>query len=180
LRRAEDIVPIPQQVTLAGRSVHRVGYGAMQLTDHDGLVVGPDEATAILRAALAQGVDHFDTAEFYGDGALNRLLGREVAREDVVIATKIGARPDPRTRLRPAQRPAELRDQVEANLASLRADRLDLVAVTPAQLGLAWHLHHYERTLLIPGTRSRAHLAENMAVAGIELPHEILTFLKNT
>jgi pyridoxine 4-dehydrogenase len=271
---------------LAGRRVARIGFGVMQLGRS---AIGKDAALAILRQAVGAGVNHLDTAQFYG--ACNELIREALAPygEDLVLVTKVGAVRDPDAKplpLVPAQRPAELRAQVEANLASLGADQLGVVnlrrldaapgliaegeqlvdlddqlaelaalrdagkiggiglsnvsatqlrqalpagiacvqnsysvldrtaepvldrcrehgiawvpffplgssgfgnmprvtdnptvigiaaelGATPAQVGLAWQLAHYDRTLLIPGTANPAHLAENLAVGAIELP----------
>jgi aryl-alcohol dehydrogenase-like predicted oxidoreductase len=113
--------------TLAGRTVSRVGYGAMQLRRLEG---DPAAASALLRRAVELGVDHVDTAEFYGDGFVNGII-REVLRpgDDVLVATKVGATPDPGgpLPLRAAQRPEELRASVEDNLKSLGTDRIPLV-----------------------------------------------------
>ncbi|MFC8732324.1 aldo/keto reductase [Luteimicrobium sp. NPDC057192] len=274
----------PTTFELAGRPVRRVGYGAMGL---ERLADDPATAVHLLREVVASGVNHVDTADFYGDSTANTFL-REALRpdDDVVVATKIGAvratsGPVP---LRSAQRPAELRAAVEDNLRSLGRDRLDLVylrrldvrpglvaegdqivpvedqlaelvalrdagvvgaiglsavseevlraalpagivavqngynvlaresepmldlarregiawvpffplgsgfadlpkvveqpevtaaatrlGATPAQVGLAWLLHHAPNTLLIPGTRSSVHLAENLAAADLAL-----------
>lgn len=269
---------------LAGHDVARIGYGAMQLT-HGGRV-RPDDAVAVLRLAVASGVNHFDTAYFYGAGTCNDLIRQALAPypENVVVATKVGAADTTEGGLVPAQRPAELREQVEANLASLGVERLDLVylrrldhapgiiaegeqkvdmddqlaelaalreagkigsialsnvdaiqlrqalsvgieavqnaynmldratepvldicrdhaiawipyfplgsafpgvpkvtendtvvavadelGVTASQVGLAWLLANYERTVLIPGTTRPAHLAENLAALDVEL-----------
>ncbi len=271
-------------VPLAGRDVARIGYGAMQLT-HGGHVA-PETAVAVLRQAAASGVNHVDTAYFYGAGACNAFIREALAPypEDLVVATKVGAANTPDGGLVPAQRPEELRRQVEANLASLGVERLDMVylrrldfapgiiaegqqkadlddqlaelatlrqagkigsialsnvdagqlrhalaagieavqnaynlldratepvleacrehgvawipyiplgsslpgrpqvtrdatvlavarelGVTAPQVALAWLLARYERTLLIPGTASPGHLAENMAAANVEL-----------
>jgi pyridoxine 4-dehydrogenase len=273
-------------VTLAGRPVARIGFGVMQL-ERSG--VGKDAALAILRQAAGAGVNHLDTAQFYG--ACNELIREALAPydDDLVLATKVGAVRDANAKplpLVPAQRPDELRAQVEANLAALGTDRLGVVnlrrldakpgiiaegeqrvdlddqlaelnalrdagkidgiglsnvsagqlrqalpagiacvqnlysaldrtaepvldlcrehdiawipffplgsagfastlrvtddatvaaiaaelGVTPAQVGLAWQLAHYDRTLLIPGTANPAHLAENLAAGDIKLP----------
>lgn len=121
--------------TLAGRTVSRIGYGAMQLEKlhHD-----PDAGVALLRRAFELGVDHVDTAEFYGDGFVNSLVRRAVAdRDDIVVATKVGADPDRigPIPLKPAQRPDEIRASVHANLASLGVDRLDLVNLRRLDVG---------------------------------------------
>ncbi|SFO19727.1 Predicted oxidoreductase [Actinomadura madurae] len=113
--------------TFAGRTVSRAGYGALQL---DRLHDRRDEAVALLRRAVALGVDHVDTAEFYGFGFANAVI-REALRpeDDVLVVTKVGAEPDPggRLPLRIAQRPEQLRAGVEANLRSLGLDRLPVV-----------------------------------------------------
>jgi aryl-alcohol dehydrogenase-like predicted oxidoreductase len=273
-------------VPLAGRPVARVGFGVMQL-ERSG--VGKDAALAILRQAADAGVNHFDTAQFYGP--CNELIREALAPydDDLVLATKVGAAWDAGAKplpLIPAQRPDELRAQVEANLAALGTERLGVVnlrrldarpgiiaegeqrvdlddqlaeldalrnegkidgiglsnvsagqlrqalpagiacvqnlysaldrtaepvldlcrehdiawvpffplgsagfastlrvtddptvaviaaqlGVTPAQVGLAWQLAHYDRTLLIPGTANPAHLAENLAAGDVKLP----------
>src|SRR5947208_2868970 len=79
--------------TLGDRTVKRLGYGAMQLAGPGG--VGPPKdregALAVLREAVATGVDHIDTSDFYGPHITNQLM-REAYPEDLVIVTKIGAR----------------------------------------------------------------------------------------
>lgn len=116
---------MPSTAPLAGRTVTRVGYGAMQL---ERLRDDRAAAVALLRRALDLGVDHLDTADFYGHGFVNDVI-REVAGDDVLVATKVGADPDPDgpIPLRLAQRPEQLRASVEANLRGLGTDRLDLV-----------------------------------------------------
>jgi hypothetical protein len=287
IRRTGPLTRAPGgTVTLAGRPVARIGFGVMQL-ERPG--VGKDAALAILRQAAGAGVNHLDTAQFYG--ACNELIREALAPydDDLVLATKVGAVRDADAKplpLVPAQRPGELRDQVEANLAALGTDRLGVVnlrrldakpgiiaegeqrvdlddqlaelnalrdagkidsiglsnvsagqlrqalpagiacvqnlysaldrtaepvldlcrehdiawvpffplgsagfastlrvtddptvaaiaaelGVTPAQVGLAWQLAHYDRTLLIPGTANRAHLRENLGAGDIKLP----------
>jgi aryl-alcohol dehydrogenase-like predicted oxidoreductase len=112
---------------LGGRAVSRIGYGAMQLERlHD----RRDEAVALLRRAVERGVDHVDTAEFYGSGLVNDVI-RAALRpaDDVLVVTKVGAESNPggQVRLRLAQRPEELRAGVEDNLRSLGVERLDVV-----------------------------------------------------
>lgn len=117
-------------IEFTGRVVHRVGYGAMQLS-HGRNRPSQDEAVELLRAVASLGVDHVDTAEFYGDGAVNRAIGHAFpdASDSPLIATKVGARevPGVTPALISAQHPAELREDVEANLRSLRRERVDLV-----------------------------------------------------
>lgn len=114
-------------VPLAGREVARIGYGAMQLT-HGGHVAR-ETALVVLRHAARRGVHHIDTAWFYGSGACNALIREALAPypDALVIATKLGADNGAGGGLAPAQRPGELRGQVEANLVSLGVERLDLV-----------------------------------------------------
>lgn len=112
---------------LAGRTVSRIGYGAMQLERLHG---ERGTALAILRRAVELGIDHIDTAQFYGDGFVNGLIREAIGPEDgVVIASKVGADPNPggRIPMRPAQQPQELRASVEDNLTSLGLDRIPLV-----------------------------------------------------
>jgi pyridoxine 4-dehydrogenase len=275
--------------TLAGRPVARIGFGAMQL-ERPG--VPRDAALAILRQAAGAGVNHIDTAHFYG-GA-NGLIRDALApyQDELVLVTKVGADRDAAGRLLPAQRPHELRAQVEANLAALGVDqvavvnlrrvdappgivaegeqRVDLddqlaeltglrdagkiggiglshvsaaqlaqalpagiacvqnlynvldrsaepvlqacrehsvawvpyfplgsampgrqkvsdnpavlaiaaeLGVTAGQVALGWLLAGYDRTLLIPGTSSAAHLAENLAAGAVRLPESAMAAL---
>jgi pyridoxine 4-dehydrogenase len=112
---------------LAGRPVARIGFGVMQL---ERPAVGRDAALTILRQAVGAGVNHLDTAQFYG--ACNGLIRAALAPYDdnLVLVSKVGAVRDAAAKpvpLVPAQRPAELRAQVEANLASLGAGQLSAV-----------------------------------------------------
>jgi len=112
---------------LAGRTVSRVGYGAMQL---ERLRSDRPAAVALLRRAVELGVDHVDTAQFYGDGFVNELIREAFRPEDgVLVVSKVGATPNPGQPipLRPAQRPEELRASVEDNLRSLGVDRVPVV-----------------------------------------------------
>jgi aryl-alcohol dehydrogenase-like predicted oxidoreductase len=110
---------------------NRMGYGAMQLAGPG--VFGPpknrDAAVAVLRAAVAAGVNHIDTSDFYGPHVTNQII-REALHpygEDLLIVTKVGAvRGDDASWL-PAQSPAELRRAVEDNLRNLGLDVLDVV-----------------------------------------------------
>jgi aryl-alcohol dehydrogenase-like predicted oxidoreductase len=267
--------------TLAGHPVARVGFGAMQLANVD-----TDTVVGVLRAAVDGGVNHIDTAQFYGAGTANELIRTALYpySPDLLLVSKVGAEHDEHAGLVLAQRPEQLRAEVEANLATLGVERLavvnlrradaqpgliaegdqvvdldsqlaELVAlrdagkiggiglsnvsadqlrralpagivcvqnahslvdrasepvlelcraqgiawvpffplgsafpglpkvtdqpvvlavaerlgVTAAQVGLAWHLAHYERTLLIPGTSDPGHLAENLAAGDLVL-----------
>ena len=109
---------------LAGRVVARIGFGAMQL-EHRAADRGA--ALAILRQAVGAGVNHIDTAQFY-DGC-NALIRDALSPypDDLVLVTKVGADRDASGRLIPGQRPEQLRAQVEANLAALGVEQLDVV-----------------------------------------------------
>lgn len=119
-------------VELDGRAVPRIGYGAMQLRD-----VPEEAAVAVLRRAADLGVRLIDTAAFYGPGAVNERIRTALApfADDLVIATKVGATSAPGpAELVLAQRPAELRAEVERNLRTLGVERLDLVHLRRADL----------------------------------------------
>jgi pyridoxine 4-dehydrogenase len=265
---------------LGPHRVMRVGYGAMQLEHAE-----PDAAARLLRRAIELGVDHIDTAEFYGNGLVNRTIRTALYPypDGLQLVSKVGAQHNG-TGLTPAQRPEQLRAGIEANLASLDVETLAVVnlrrvdsapgivatgeqvvdldsqlselatlrdegkiegiglsnvsvaqlrqavpagiacvqnlynllerdteptlrecerlgiawvpfcplgsafatwanvtdapvvvehatrlGISPGQAGLAWLLMHSPRTLLIPGTRSVEHLAENLETARIEL-----------
>jgi pyridoxine 4-dehydrogenase len=119
------------EVLLAGRPVARVGYGVMQLAERPGRAPLPaGEAIALLRGAVEMGVNHFDTAHFYGAGLANDLIRRALApyADDIVFVSKVGADlVDGPVPLKPAQKPQELRASVEDNLQSLGVERLAVV-----------------------------------------------------
>jgi pyridoxine 4-dehydrogenase len=287
--------PLPAYAVgrLGDQQVMRVGFGAMQL-EPAATAGGDDHAAgvAILRRAVELGVDHVDTAQFYGPGTVNELIRTALYPypEGLQLVSKVGAEPHPTARIVAAQRPEQLRAAVEANLTTLGVQRLaavnlrradaapgivatgdqvvdldsqlaELIAlrdegkiagiglsnvslaqlrqalpagivcvqnrynvleradediltecerhdvawvpffplgsafagqarvaehpvvvahaerlgITAAQAGLAWLLAHSPRTLLIAGTRSPEHLAENVAAAQIRLDAESLT-----
>src|SRR3954454_24915379 len=118
---------------LGDKPINRMGFGAMQLAGPG--VFGPPRDTgaarAVLRRAVELGVDHIDTAQFYGPDVVNELI-RETLHpypENLKLATKVGARRDARGGVLPAHRPEELLEGVEATLRSLRVERLDLVSL---------------------------------------------------
>jgi len=262
-----------------------MGFGAMQLPGRG--VSGPprdrDQALAVLRHAVEAGVNHIDTAQFYGPDVANELIHEALHPypADLVLVSKVGAARSSRGDWLPAQRPDELRKGVEENLATLELDqvpvvnlrrhegaevpfdeqldamsalvaegliggiglssvtlaeyqfaqaRIDVACVqnpynladrsdqdvfdacradgvpyvpffplgsafsadnpvlgapavreaaqrlgaTPAQVALAWLLHQAPDVLLIPGTSSLAHLAENLAAADLVLDQAAL------
>jgi pyridoxine 4-dehydrogenase len=116
---------------LGDRSVNRMGYGAMQLAGPH--VFGPpkDRAAAlgVLRTAVARGVNHIDTSDFYGPHVTNRLI-REALHpypDDLVIVTKVGAVRGDGASWIPALTPADLTRAVHDNLRNLGRDALDVV-----------------------------------------------------
>jgi len=119
--------------TLVGTSitVDRMGYGAMQLAGPG--VFGPprdvDGAIAVLREAVAAGVNHIDTSDYYGPHVTNQLIKRALYPypDDLVIVTKIGARRGEDKSWIPAMSRQELIDAVHDNLRNLGLERLDVV-----------------------------------------------------
>jgi pyridoxine 4-dehydrogenase len=116
---------------LGDRPVKRLGYGAMQLAGPG--VFGPpkdrDSALAVLREAVASGVNHIDTSDFYGPHVTNQLI-REALHPypvDLVIVTKVGARRGADKSWIPALSREDLIDGVHDNLKNLRLDILDVV-----------------------------------------------------
>jgi len=116
---------------LGDKTVRRIGFGAMQLAGPGvfGPPRDPDACRAVLRRAVELGVDHIDTSQYYGPDVVNDLI-REALHpypDDLKLVTKVGARRDDQGGWLPALAPAELRAGVEANLRSLRVERMDLV-----------------------------------------------------
>jgi pyridoxine 4-dehydrogenase len=111
--------------------VSRIGFGAMQLAGPGvfGPPADPDQAVAVLREAVELGVRHIDTAEFYGPHVTNELIHQALAPypEEVHIVTKVGAVRDPAGAWMQQLTPDGLRDQVHANLRTLKLDALDVV-----------------------------------------------------
>ncbi|RWB33136.1 MAG: aldo/keto reductase family oxidoreductase [Mesorhizobium sp.] len=273
--------------TLGDRTVKRLGYGAMQLAGPG--VFGPprdrDAALAVLREAVARGVNHIDTSDFYGPHVTNLLIREALApySDDLTIVTKIGARRGADGSWLPAFSPQALTQAVHDNLSNLGLDMLDVVnlrimfdahgpaegsieapltvlaelqrqglvrhiglsnvtsaqieearriakivcvqnqynlahrgddalidklasdgiayvpffplggfnplqsstlsgvaqrlGATPMQVALAWLLRRAPNILLIPGTSSVAHLRENLAAAGLDLPEDAVSEL---
>ena len=96
-------------------------------------VMGPardhDEAIAVLRRAVEAGVNHIDTAQFYGPNVANELINEALHpySDDLVIVTKVGSVRDEAGNWLPAQRPEQLREQVEQNLRTLGIERIGAV-----------------------------------------------------
>jgi aryl-alcohol dehydrogenase-like predicted oxidoreductase len=116
---------------LGDRTVRRMGYGAMQLAGPG--VFGPPKdraaALAVLREAVASGVDHIDTSDFYGPHVTNQLI-REALHpypDDLAIVTKVGAVRGADASWSPARKPADITAAVHDNLRNLGRDVLDVV-----------------------------------------------------
>ena len=116
---------------LGDRTISRMGYGAMQLAGPG--VFGPpkdhDAALAVLREAVASGVDHIDTSDFYGPHVTNQLI-REALHPyptDLVIVTKVGAIRGADASWNPAHAPAQLVSAVHDNLRNLGVEAIDVV-----------------------------------------------------
>ncbi|TNC27615.1 aldo/keto reductase [Amycolatopsis alkalitolerans] len=157
----------PAGVTRAGgaarlgdRTVSRIGFGAMQL---ERLHADRAAAISLLRRVVELGVDHVDTAQFYGDGFANGVIRDAFRPEDgVVIVSKVGADPNPggAVRLRPAQRPEQLQASVEDNLKSLGLDQIPVMNLRRLDTG--------------PGLR-----AEADQVVGIDDQLAVMTALRD-
>jgi aryl-alcohol dehydrogenase-like predicted oxidoreductase len=125
--------------TLGGRftfpgtslTVHRVGYGAMQLAGPGvwGPPKDPDAALAVLREAVAAGVNHIDTSDYYGPHITNQIIRQALHPypPGLVIVTKLGARRPPDKSWQRADAPEELTAGVHDNLRNLKLEALDIV-----------------------------------------------------
>jgi pyridoxine 4-dehydrogenase len=112
-------------------TVHRIGYGAMQLAGPGvwGPPKDPDGAVAVLREAVAAGVNHLDTSDFYGPHVTNQIIRRALHPypDGLVIVTKVGTRRGEGGSWLPAFSPEELTQAVHDNLRNLGLDALDVV-----------------------------------------------------
>ncbi len=112
-------------------TVHRMGYGAMQLSGPG--VFGPprdhDEAVAVLREVIASGVNHIDTSDYYGPYVVNKLIKEALHPypKNLVIVSKLGAKRGADASWNPAFSPEELESAVDDNLRHLGIDALDIV-----------------------------------------------------
>jgi len=121
----------PATYPLGQFTVNRMGYGAMQLAGPG--VYGPprdhDEAVAVLREAVASGVNHIDTSDFYGPEVTNQIIREALAPypQDLVIVTKVGARRGADASWIMTPEPAALVEQVHGNLRNLGIEAVDVV-----------------------------------------------------
>ncbi len=116
---------------LGDREVNRTGYGAMRLSGPG--IYGPpadrSQALAVLREAVASGVNHIDTSDYYGPHVTNEIIREALSPypDDLVIATKLGARRTADRAWLPAMAPDELRAGLEDNLRNLGLERIEVV-----------------------------------------------------
>ena len=137
------------KATLGGRftfpgttlTVNRIGYGAMQLAGPGvwGPPRDPDAAVAVLREAVAAGVNHIDTSDYYGPHVTNQIIRQALHPypAGLVIVTKLGGRRPPDKSWQPANSPQDLVDGVHDNLRNLGLDALDIVNYRVMGSGLA-------------------------------------------
>jgi pyridoxine 4-dehydrogenase len=120
-----------QTFPLGQFTVGRVGFGAMQLPGPG--VFGPprdrDQALAVLRRAIELGINHIDTAQFYGPAVANELIHEALHPypANLALVSKVGGRRDDQGAWLPAHEPDALREDIETNLRSLEVDRLAAV-----------------------------------------------------
>jgi aryl-alcohol dehydrogenase-like predicted oxidoreductase len=116
---------------LGEKPIGRIGFGAMQLAGPGvfGPPRDPEAARTVLRRAVELGVDHIDTSQYYGPDVVNDLIREALYPypDNLKLVTKVGARRTPDGGWLPALSPEQLRTGVEANLRSLRVERMDLV-----------------------------------------------------
>jgi pyridoxine 4-dehydrogenase len=116
---------------LGDRKVSRMGYGAMRLSGPG--IYGPpadrDQAVAVLREAVASGVNHLDTSDYYGPHITNQIIREALApyADDLVIVTKLGARRTEDKAWIPAMAADQLRSGPEDNLRNLGLERMEVV-----------------------------------------------------
>ncbi|MDZ8031093.1 aldo/keto reductase family oxidoreductase [Nostoc sp. DedSLP04] len=112
-------------------TVKRIGYGAMQLADPNvmGAPRDVDAAVAVLREAIALGINHIDTSDFYGPHITNQIIRQALHPypEDLAIVTKVGARRPEDGSWVPAMSPQELTEAIHDNLRNLGLDAIDVV-----------------------------------------------------
>ena len=134
--------PLGGRFTFPGTNltVNRMGYGAMQLAGPHvfGPPKDPDAAVAVLKEAIASGVDHIDTSDFYGPHVTNQIIKRALHPypKNLVIVTKVGAKRGADASWNRAESPEELRSAIDDNLRNLGVDSLDIVNMRVGLLAL--------------------------------------------
>ena len=134
----------------------------------------------MLRAATDAGVNHIDTAEYYGPGVVNELIREALFPypAELALVSKVAARRDDSGAILPYDEPEQLRAGIEDNLATPVVTGIAAgCGVTPAQVALAWLLAIADNVLLIPGTSSRGHLRENLAAGSMSLDNDEIASL---
>lgn len=125
-----DFAHLPATIQLGDLEVHRMGYGAMQLTGPGvwGDPRDPAQARAVLRRVIELGVNLIDTSWYYGPLVANHLIAETLYPypKGLVLATKLGGKRLPDKSWAPALRPEELRQGCEEDLKSLRLERVDV------------------------------------------------------
>src|SRR5712671_2622095 len=133
MNTSNEIQALGGSFTFPGTSmtVHRMGYGAMQLAGAGvfGPPRDPDAAVAVLREAVAAGVNHIDTSDYYGPHFTNQIIRKALHPypKELVIVTKVGARRPADKSWQPAISPEELTAAVHDNLRNLGVETLDIV-----------------------------------------------------
>ena len=159
---------------LGDRTVNRMGYGAMQLAGPG--VFGPPkdraEAVAVLREAVATGVNHIDTSDFYGPHVTNQIIAEALRPypEDLTIVTKVGAIRGPDASWLPAFSPDALVRAVHDNLKNLRVDAIDVV-----NLRIMGKVHEPEEGSIEPQFAALARLREQGLVRHLGLSNATST-----
>jgi aryl-alcohol dehydrogenase-like predicted oxidoreductase len=155
---------------LGDRSVKRLGYGAMQLAGPG--VFGPPkdraQAVAVLRAAIAAGVDHIDTSDFYGPHVTNEII-REALHpypDDLTIVTKVGGKRGADGSWLKADAPDELRSAVQDNLRNLGLEALDVV-----NMRFMFNPHHPAEGPVEPQIEALAELQRQGLIRHIGVSH---------
>jgi aryl-alcohol dehydrogenase-like predicted oxidoreductase len=169
-----------QTFPLGSFAVSRVGFGAMQLPGPG--VFGPprdrEQALAVLRRAVELGVNHIDTAQFYGPAVANELIRAALHPypSDLALVSKVGARRDEQGQWLPAQDPDELRRGIEDNLQTLDADRLAAVNLRVHDgdgIGVPTAVDHdlFERQLTTMITARDEGLIDGIGLSNISADH---------
>ncbi|MBE7217462.1 MAG: aldo/keto reductase family oxidoreductase [Caulobacteraceae bacterium] len=162
---------------LGARTVRRMGYGAMQLAGPH--VWGPPkdraEAVAVLREAVARGVDHIDTSDFYGPHVTNEIIREALSPypDDLVIVTKIGALRGPDGSWNRAVSPEELEAAVHDNLRRLGLERLEVVnfRAMPAAGGQGMADGSIEEPFTVLAELQRRGLIGHLGVSNVTAAH---------
>jgi len=162
----------PSSFRLGDRTVNRMGYGAMQLAGKG--VFGPPKdhqsALAVLREAIANGVNHIDTSDFYGPHVTNKLIAEALHPypRDLVIVTKVGARRGSDASWIQSTEPEALASQVHDNLKNLRVDALDVVNM---RMPGDWEKHIPKDGPIEPQITALAELQRKGLIRHIGLSH---------